>query len=474
MRPRSTATRLRTSPLGLILGLLACGTDPPVTDSLGDTGTSTSQTTGVQPTGGCSIGAEGCACTTGGGCDPGLVCLSMLCVDPGAPTTTTTTTDTTDSPGSTTTTDATTTTTDATTTSATTTGSTTTTDGTDSTSTTGGMGNWDEDYPSCQDLAQDACGGDNCCATDAVPGGWFAMGRGEQPGCPDPPNAGDACAQTADTCFDSGETWGCPTGTWIALGGDDAAAGGADEIPEHAARVAFHGLDRYEVTVGRMRRFVDNYDKASLLTLLDGGAGTHPALPATAWDNAWDGQLSADVAALQDALACNAIQTWTDDPGNNETFPINCASWYLAYAFCAWDEGRLPIEAEWERAASGGDENRLYPWGTDAPSATLANYSATDNTPEADVFAKPDGAGRWGHVQLAGSVWEWVFDTHDPGWYAGPGHDCQDCANTTAGGAKIMRGGDFQYNAISLRGAERFPGTASAYWLGAGIRCARD
>lgn len=346
---------------------------------------------------------------------------------------------------------------------------------TGTTGTTGGMGNWDDDYPSCENLAQDACGGDNCCATDAVPGGWFAMGRGEQSACPSTPEEGQACTDTTATCFDDGATWGCPTGTWMDLGGDDSPGnGGADEIPEHAARVDFYGLDRYEVTVGRMREFVDSYDKAALLTLLDGGAGAHPTAADTEWDNAWDIRLPEDADALRAALACNDTQTWTDSPGDNETYPINCVSWYLAYAFCAWDEGRLPTGAEWERAAIGGEENRLYPWGTDAPSGTLANYSGSDNTPEIDVFAKPDGAGRWGHEQIGGSVWEWVYDTHDSDWYTGDGNDCENCANMADEGAKVMRGGDFQYDAADLRGANRFPGTAAAYWLGSGIRCARD
>ena len=127
-----------------------------------------------------------------------------------------------------------------------------------------------------------------------------------------------------------------------------------------------------------------------------------------------------------------------------------------------------------QRAAIGGDENRLYPWGSDMPSMALANYSATDKTPLVDVFAKPAGVARWGQHQLAGSVWEWVYDTHDPDFYANAGNDCQNCTNTTPPGAKEMRGGNFEYNAISLRGAERFPGSSAAFWLGSGIRCARD
>jgi formylglycine-generating enzyme required for sulfatase activity len=259
------------------------------------------------------------------------------------------------------------------------------------------------------------------------------------------------------------------------LGGDDSeGAGGDDETPEHAARAGYYGLDRYEVTVGRMRSFVDDYDKAALLTLMGGGAGEHPDIAGTDWKGAWDNQLPADGDALMAALDCDGSATWTDAPGNNETYPISCASWYLAYAFCAWDEGRLATAAEWERAAIGGEENRLYPWGGDAPDANKANYSATDNSTNIDVHAKPGGAGRWGHEMLAGSMWEWVYDKHDPDWYGGAGNDCNDCANTADDGAKTMRGGDWQYNAAQLRGAERFPGTAGAYWLGSGIRCARD
>ena len=67
-----------------------------------------------------------------------------------------------------------------------------------------------------------------------------------------------------------------------------------------------------------------------------------------------------------------------------------------------------------------------------------------------------------------------MLDYLDSGWYAGSGADCDNCANVSGTGARTMRGGDFQYNAAQLRAAERFAGTAGAYWLGSGIRCARD
>ena len=58
------------------------------------------------------------------------------------------------------------------------------------------------------------------------------------------------------------------------------------------------------------------------------------------------------------------MSTWTISPGANERKPLNWVSFYIAFAFCVWDDGRLPSEAEWNYAAAGGDEQEgRYPWG---------------------------------------------------------------------------------------------------------------
>ena len=75
---------------------------------------------------------------------------------------------------------------------------------------------------------------------------------------------------------------------------------------------------------------------------------------------------------------------------------------------------------------------------------------------------------------MAGSVWEWVLDRYADDWYAGTGNNCQNCANLVDGNAGTMKGGNFEYNAADMRGANRFAGTLGAYWRGAGMRCARD
>lgn len=250
---------------------------------------------------------------------------------------------------------------------------------------------------------------------------------------------------------------------------DYYSTGAFDELPEHSATAGGFFLDKFEVTVGRFRRFVEQYTGTAPAV----GAGANPRIAGTGWQSAWNAHLPATQSALKTDLNCDLGEsTWTDAVSWKERYAINCVSWYAAMAFCAWDEGRLPTEAEWEYAAAGGSGNRLYPWGSQVPDETRAcfNYGCTHYRA---VGAAPAGDGRWGQSDLAGGMWEWTYDLFDDGWY-GKSSPCDNCANGTSGYDRVRRGGGVGGLATDLRVANRrgdYPTRTGVY---VGFRCARN
>ena len=249
------------------------------------------------------------------------------------------------------------------------------------------------------------------------------------------------------------------------------------------ATISTFVLDKYEVTVGRFRAFVN----AGLGTWALGGApaagaGAHPNLVGSGWDSGWNASLASETAALKAAVKCEpSYQTWTDVPGANENKPMSCVSWYEAMAFCIWDGGYLPTEAEWNYAASGGSEQRVYPWSNPASSVIIdcANANYNPGTPctgsISRVGALPNSDGRdWGqsgHSDLAGNVWEWTLD-----WYMDPYpnyQSCNDCANLNTTSTRVIRGGSFVDNALYLHAALRNSFSPVGRNASFGFRCAR-
>ena len=302
--------------------------------------------------------------------------------------------------------------------------------------------------PSCEGLPE-TCGpnnSENCCtsALVSVGGGAYPMGRG---------SGIDACP-AAMTCYPR-------------------------EEPEHDASISDFRLDLYEVTVGRFRKFVEAYAGAPAE-----GAGADPLLSGTGWQSAWSSWLPADKTSLKASLKCEpSTQSWTDPADAYENRPINCVSWYEAFAFCAWDGGWLPTEAEWEKAAAGGTDNRLYPWGSEAPTNDYAYADCTADESVAascalsDVLAvgsRPLGKGKYGHYDLAGSMHEWAMDWYSETWYAGDGNSCVNCANLAPASERVIRGGTSFASSDYFRAASRYHLAGQANVPNVGFRCARS
>jgi formylglycine-generating enzyme len=289
------------------------------------------------------------------------------------------------------------------------------------------------------------------------------------------------------------------------LAADGGPTGEADP-----ATVSSFRLDKYDVTVGRFRQFV------SAVLCPDGGAGWLPVAGSgkhthlngglglvnvgddagIAYEPGWVASDDSNIAPTNANLTTGCLDpnlwTWTPSVGADENLPINCMNWYEAYAFCIWDGGFLPSEAEWEYAAAGGSQQLEYPWGSTPPDTACPGIgcqyaiyncdypngsgSCTGLSNIAPVGTATLGAGLWGQLDLAGEVWEWNLD-----WYNTYVDPCVDCADfpqwlaplLTAAPPRVLRGGDFHNGASNLLPPDRNISTPEARFGGVGFRCAR-
>jgi sulfatase modifying factor 1 len=146
-----------------------------------------------------------------------------------------------------------------------------------------------------------------------------------------------------------------------------------------------------------------------------------------------------------------------DGPGSSVTgrldFPVVHISWRDAAAYAAWDAKRLPTEAEWERAARGGLDQRRYPWGDDlTPQGRQLCNIWHGQFPEiaegrghlgpAPVKSfEPNGFGLY---QMAGNVWEWCADWWCRDWHAEERPETRhDPQGPSEGTARVIRGGSY-------------------------------
>jgi serine/threonine-protein kinase len=205
--------------------------------------------------------------------------------------------------------------------------------------------------------------------------------------------------------------------------------GEADEKPVHTVYLGAFYMDKYEVTNALYKACVD--------------------------------------ARVCEGASDTSSSTRSIYYGNPEfdNYPVIHVDWSMARSYCSkWRGGRLPTEAEWEKAARGIDA-RIYPWGNDAPNDTLLNAKLGDT---AQVGSYESGKSPYGIYDMAGNVSEWVSSLYQI--YPYDMNDGRE--NLSASGQRMYRGGDWGSSNYDARSAFRVRRSPFHNNSGLGFRCA--
>jgi formylglycine-generating enzyme required for sulfatase activity len=309
------------------------------------------------------------------------------------------------------------------------------------------------------------------------------------PSCASSEDAGQkVCGPGNESCCTSLEV---PGGTFYRTYTNDQGDGGAVNEADPASVSGFR-LDKYLVTVGRFRTFVAAWNNGAGFdggpgyepqpgqgkhTHVNGGSGLNATGYVQPYEPGWTGlDEDAEIQATSANLGSCSPSTWTDSPGTNENLPINCVNWFEAYAFCIWDGGFLPSEAEWEYAAAGGggpQGQRLFPWGSTDPRSepgypfAYAVYETTSPYPVGTTFL---GEARWGQLDLVGEVWEWTLDLALS--YV-PCTDCVELSSSPLSGSRAIRGANYNDGQEFLAVTWAYLFDPKTRDWGIGFRCAR-
>jgi formylglycine-generating enzyme required for sulfatase activity len=145
------------------------------------------------------------------------------------------------------------------------------------------------------------------------------------------------------------------------------------------------------------------------------------------------------------------------------THPVVNVTWDEAQLYCQWQGGRLPTEEEWEYAARGGLDGRLYPWGDTAPvlparrGSTIFRRTAPVGTFEANGYGLHD---------MAGNVWEWTVNLHRPTHTTDPSQGAYEL--------RTIKGGSWDSSPPRRRVSERAAlARHGRHNLYVGFRCVR-
>jgi formylglycine-generating enzyme required for sulfatase activity len=194
-----------------------------------------------------------------------------------------------------------------------------------------------------------------------------------------------------------------------------------------------------------------------------------PTHPVNITKGFWMGQTSVTVGAYQRFAAATG-KAMPPAPDFNsgwsqDQMPMVNVSWNEAQAYCAWEGGRLPTEAEWEYAARGGSTEARY-----GPIDEIAWYNQNSGRRTNPVGGKRPN--RFGLYDMLGNVWEWVMDWYDEEYFQS--NPSQDPAGPPRGDCRVLRGGSWDGEPRFVRASSRYGVLPGDRGFGVGFRCARD
>jgi formylglycine-generating enzyme len=275
-----------------------------------------------------------------------------------------------------------------------------------------------------------------------------------------------------------------PGGTFL-MGTDyEEAFPGDGEGPVRAVTLTPFRLDRYPVTNRRFKEFVDSTKYRTEAERFGWSFVFWSHIPQerfyelvedTVAIAPWWCKVNGAHWAMPEGPGSDVAQRWEH--------PVVHVSWTDALEFCEWSGQRLPTEAEWEYAARGGLEQKLYPWGDklrpkgvhmcniwqgEFPKVDTAEDGFTGTCP-VDAFP-PNGFGLY---SIAGNAWEWCADWFDPVFHQTGSRI--DPIGPPAGTSRVMKGGSFLCHKSycnRYRVAARTSQTPDSSSSNVGFRCA--
>jgi len=264
----------------------------------------------------------------------------------------------------------------------------------------------------------------------------------------------DGNATSGDGCSATCQNDAKDTNAWITIPAGDFIMGCADantecndfDKPKHTVSLSAYKIQKYEVTNAQYKACVD----ATVCT------------------------------APSDSTSYSRSSYYSNAAYNN--YPVIYVDWNMATTYCHWSGigGRLPTEAEWEKAARGPSPREVYyPWGNNAPTCSLAN-AFIENLCVGDtseVGSYPTAASYYGIMDMAGNVREWVNDWADDTYYTTGGPPWNDPQGPMVSpiGCKIARGGSWLENAPTmLQVSARFRDDRNILVYDYGFRCAHN